>query len=143
MSTPPPRQVGRLARVAWLLAGLLFVALGVIGALLPGLPTTVFMILAAACFARGSPRLEAWVLGLPGVGPMVREYRATRAMPRRAKVLAVTMMLGVGGYALGWGLPAGRGWLRVVVGAALLAGVVFVLSRPTARRSGAADAPPP
>lgn len=73
--------------------GWVAVALGSIGIVVPGLPTTGFFVLAAACFARSSPRFERWVLGLPGVGPMVRDHRAGLGMPRRAKVLAIAMML--------------------------------------------------
>jgi uncharacterized membrane protein YbaN (DUF454 family) len=68
--------------------GLFLVGLGTLGAVVPGLPTTVFFIGAAACFARSSPRLERWVLGLPHVGPLVRDYRDGLGMPRRAKAVA-------------------------------------------------------
>jgi uncharacterized membrane protein YbaN (DUF454 family) len=80
-------------RVALFALGWVAVALGAIGIVVPGLPTTGFFVLAAACFARSSPRFERWVLGLPGVGSMVRDHRAGLGMPRRAKVLAIAMML--------------------------------------------------
>jgi uncharacterized membrane protein YbaN (DUF454 family) len=83
-----------LRRVAWFSLGWLAVALGTIGVFVPGLPTTGFFVLAAACFARSSPRFEQWVLDLPKVGPLVRDHRAGLGMPRRAKVVAITLMLG-------------------------------------------------
>jgi uncharacterized membrane protein YbaN (DUF454 family) len=82
-----------LRRAAFLTVGCLAVVLGTIGIIVPGLPTTGFFVLAAACFARSSPRFERWVLDLPTVGPMVRDYRAGLGMPRRAKVIAITMMV--------------------------------------------------
>jgi uncharacterized protein len=82
-----------LRRWLWFGGGWLAVGIGSIGVIVPGLPTTGFFVLAAACFARSSPRFERWVLSLPSVGPMVRDYRAGLGMPRRAKVLAITMML--------------------------------------------------
>ena len=48
--------------------GWVAVAVGAVGIVVPGLPTTVFFIIAASCFARSSPRFERWVLGLPGIG---------------------------------------------------------------------------
>ncbi|NJK44701.1 MAG: DUF454 domain-containing protein [Pleurocapsa sp. SU_196_0] len=66
-------------RWLWFSLGWFFVVIGFIGAVLPVLPSTVFFIAAAACFARSSPRFEAWVLNLPGVGKLVREYRAAWA----------------------------------------------------------------
>ena len=82
-----------ILRAAWLLAGLLSVGVGTIGIVVPGLPTTVFFIVAASCFSRSSPRLEAWVLGLPKIGPLVADYRAGRGMPFRAKVWAISVMV--------------------------------------------------
>lgn len=87
-----PRR-GPVARAGWLVGGLVAVALGVIGIVVPGLPTTVFFIVAAWCFSHSSPRLERWVLNLPRIGPMVGDYRAGLGMPRRAKVIAISMIV--------------------------------------------------
>jgi uncharacterized membrane protein YbaN (DUF454 family) len=97
---PPPHTVTAAAiagtpgrrRLLWLPVGLLCVGLGGVGLVLPGLPSTIFFIAAAAAFSKSSPRLEAWVLELRGVGPLIRDYRAGVGMPRRAKVIAITMM---------------------------------------------------
>jgi uncharacterized membrane protein YbaN (DUF454 family) len=87
------RPLGSLRRLVLLACGFVAVGFGSIGIVVPGLPTTVFFIVAAACFARSSPRFERWVLDLPGVGPMVRDHRAGLGMPRRAKLMAIGMML--------------------------------------------------
>lgn len=63
-------------------------AIGVVGIILPGLPGTVFLILAAWCFTRSSPRFEAWLLDHPHLGPPVRQWRARGAIPRAAKWFA-------------------------------------------------------
>jgi uncharacterized membrane protein YbaN (DUF454 family) len=82
-----------MRRVGLLVVGWLAVVVGAIGIVVPGLPTTGFFVLAAACFARSSPRFERWVLDLPTIGPMVRDHRDGLGMPRRAKVVAIAMML--------------------------------------------------
>ena len=84
-------------RVIWLVAGLTCVGVGGVGVVIPGLPTTVFFIMAAWCFSRSSQRLEKWVLELPGIGTMVRDYRAGLGMPRRAKVLALGCIVAAAG----------------------------------------------
>lgn len=86
-------SVRRATAPIWFVAGLVSVGLGGLGIIVPGLPTTVFFIVAAACFSRSNKRFEAWVLGLPRIGPLVRDHRAGLGMPRRAKVMAVTMIL--------------------------------------------------
>lgn len=82
-----------MARVAWAAFGLAAVAIGAIGIVVPGLPTTVFFIIAAWAFSKSSPRLEAWVLGLPRIGPMVQDHRNGLGMPRRAKLVAMSMIV--------------------------------------------------
>ena len=82
---PERRNTGSVLRWLWFGLGWVAVAIGSIGIVVPGLPTTVFFIIAAACFSRSSPRFEQWVLTRPGVGPMVRDYRAGLGMPRQGQ----------------------------------------------------------
>ena len=76
-----------------LLLGFIFVGLGFIGIIIPGMPTTVFMILAAACFAKSSPKFEQWILDLPGIGRLVQDHRNGLGMPQKSKAIAITMMV--------------------------------------------------
>ena len=76
-----------------LLLGFIFVGLGFIGIIIPGMPTTVFMILAAACFAKSSPKFERWILDLPGIGRLVQDHRDGLGMPQKSKAIAITMMV--------------------------------------------------
>ena len=111
-------------RVVWLAAGLLCVGVGGVGLVVPGLPTTVFFIMAAWCFSRSSRRLERWVLELPGVGPMVRDHRAGLGMPRRAKIMAAgSIVVAVG---LSAGLLIANPAVRLLVLAAGLVGVLYI-----------------
>jgi uncharacterized membrane protein YbaN (DUF454 family) len=82
----------RAIRIWWAAVGLLLVGVGTVGIFVPGLPSTGFFVGAAWCFSRSSRRLERWLLGLPVVGPLVRDYRDGLGMPRRAKVVAVGLM---------------------------------------------------
>jgi integral membrane protein len=93
----------------------------------PGLPTTVFFIVAAACFSRSSPRFEQWVLTRPVVGPMVRDYRAGLGMPRRAKVAAITSIAVV--CAISAFVARERWWLGMVILAAGAVGVAWIAWR--------------
>ena len=117
-------------RQVYLVLGLALVAIGFIGAFLPVLPTTPFLILAAACFARSSERLEAWLLDHPRFGPLLRAWRERGAIPRRAKVMAVA------GSAFGFAMfhhASPPGLLpRLAVAAVMLFGVGYVLTRPSA-----------
>jgi uncharacterized membrane protein YbaN (DUF454 family) len=82
-----------ITRWLWFAAGMVLVGIGGVGIVLPVLPTTVFFIGAAACFARSSPRFEQWVLNLPRIGSMVRDYRQGLGMPRRAKIIAMATII--------------------------------------------------
>jgi uncharacterized membrane protein YbaN (DUF454 family) len=81
-----------LVRGLLLSAGSLCVVLGVIGIFLPLLPTTPFMLLAAACFARSSRRFHDWLLANRTFGPLIREWEKHRAIPRRTKLTAIVLM---------------------------------------------------
>jgi uncharacterized protein len=122
-----------MTRALFLIFGIAFTALGIVGAFLPLLPTTIFLILAAGCFARSSPRMEAWILDHPQFGPLVRNWRAYGVIPPRAKALACGgMALGFAGF---WFGAHPRLWLSLVVAAVLAACAAFVLTRPSAPAS--------
>ncbi|GGF71948.1 hypothetical protein GCM10007301_34620 [Azorhizobium oxalatiphilum] len=74
--------------------GCVFVTLGAIGMVVPMMPGTIFLILAAWCFARSSPRFEAWLLNHRYLGPSVRRWQETGAIPLFAKVFALASFVG-------------------------------------------------
>ncbi|GAB3384180.1 YbaN family protein [Azotobacter armeniacus] len=82
----------RLVRHVLQAVGLLSLALGVIGIFLPLLPTTPFLLLAAACFMRSSRRFYLWLVGHPYLGPWIRDYLDGRGIPLKVKVYAVGLM---------------------------------------------------
>ncbi|MBL8283972.1 YbaN family protein [Acinetobacter johnsonii] len=77
----------------WRCLVVIFVILGFIGALLPGMPTTVFLILAAWAASKGWPQMDAWLLNHPKYGATLRVWRANGTVPRKAKWFASIMML--------------------------------------------------
>lgn len=79
-------------RVFYLAAGVVLTGVGIVGYILPVMPGTIFLILAAACFARSSSRLEAWLLNHPRLGPAVVAWRLRGAIPLQAKIVAITAM---------------------------------------------------
>ncbi|MEW5839216.1 MAG: YbaN family protein [Pseudomonadota bacterium] len=79
-------------RWACMAAGAFFVLTGAIGVVVPVLPTTPFLLLAAACFARSSERLHCAILQHPWSGPLIREWQLHRRLPRRVKQGAILMM---------------------------------------------------
>ncbi len=128
---PQARRVAplRVIRGVFLVLGLTFVALGFAGIFLPVLPTTPFLILAAACFARSSQRLEGWLLNHRQFGLLLRDWRTRGAIPRKAKWMAF------GGSALGFILfrfGSDPGWPQTIaVGLLILGGLLYVFSRPS------------
>lgn len=119
---------GKAMRWLFLILGWLFVGLGVLGAFLPLLPTTPFLLLAVACFTRSSPRLEAWLLNHPRFGQPLRDWREKGAIPRRAKLLAVSMM--AASYALFVLSTSPPLWRAMLVLAILCGSSLFIITRP-------------
>lgn len=79
--------------LAWRLLALVFVLLGMVGVLLPGMPTTVFMLLAVWAASRGWPSLHRWMMEHPQFGPPIQNWQTHGAIPRHAKWLAVISMV--------------------------------------------------
>ncbi len=102
--------------------GMVCVGLGVAGLFLPVLPTTPFLLLAAALFARSSRRVYNWLLNHPVLGPIILEWREHRAMPRRAKRVALVLIAVSFTVSIVFFVPDWRG--QLVMGAA---GVVLWL----------------
>lgn len=120
-------------------AALAYVCVGLacVGLVVPGLPTVPFLLVAAWAGARGSNRLHAWLENHPHLGSLLRDWREQRAIPVRAKWLAVVMLVASWSL-LVWHLGADSITLGIGVLMALVA--VFLLSRPVPRpRASRAD----
>lgn len=114
------------------LLGFAFLGLGIVGVFLPLLPTTPFVLLAAACFAQSSERMHRWILASPTFGPMVRDWEQNRCVTRRVKAIAMSSMLVVGGISLVFALDS-TAW-RLAGGALLLMGSFVVMRLKTCAR---------
>jgi uncharacterized membrane protein YbaN (DUF454 family) len=133
--TPPPRATG-LKRLLFVAAGLMCVGLAYLGAILPGLPTTPWVLAASYFFARSSPRLERWLKRSPFFGKLVRDWEEHRGIRRGVKVFAVCMIVTVVSLSIIFGgLPE---WLRWTIGGLALCGIcTLVFLVPTIRHPGA------
>jgi len=95
-----PLRVHPLARIGWILTGFTLLTLGTIGILVPGWPTTIFVLLASACFIRSEPRLAAWLDRHPVFGRFLRLARGGRPTP--VKVGTLLVMWASAGLSIGW-----------------------------------------
>jgi len=128
-SNAEPQVATGLRRWLLLVAGFLSLALGAIGVILPGLPTTPFVLLAAYFFARSSPEMHERLLANRVFGPMIVEWSEHRSVPLRAKILAVVMIALVGGLLVVFILDTF--WLRAIVVATLSTVSLWLIMRPT------------
>ena len=82
----------KLTRLLFLISGFFFVGLGVVGAILPGLPTVVFMIIALACFAKSSQRFHSWLYNHRIFGTQLQLWEKYKVIPPLAKIAALGSM---------------------------------------------------
>jgi len=118
-----------LRRKTFKVLGFLSLAAGAVGIVLPVLPSTIFFILAAGCFARSSPQLEKRILDHPTIGPPVIAWRTHGAIPVQAKIYALCGM--AAGFAIFYWSLSPRPLLAALVGGSITACAVFVLTRPS------------
>ena len=117
------------------------VGLGALGLFLPLLPTTPFLLLAAWCFDRSSPRLHGWLLRQPVLGPLLADWRAHGVIRPRAKWLSSVLLLGFAS------VPVVRGsapdWALFAMGLVVVSVLAFLWTRPSRPRFEALDAAQP
>ena len=82
----------RVLRGILVIAGTLFTGLGLLGIFLPLLPTTPFLLLAAACYARSSQRFHCWLLGNKWFGDYIKNYEQGNGIPLKAKVMMISLL---------------------------------------------------
>lgn len=113
--------------------GCVSLALGIAGIFLPLLPTTPFLLLAAALWVRSSPRLYAWLLRHPRLGEYVRNFRENRAIPVRAKVVSLVLMWATMLYCV-FGLLSAWWWVQAVLLVVAVGVTWHILSFATLKR---------
>jgi len=125
-------------RGVWLAAGVFCMLIGTIGIVLPLVPTVDCYGLAAFCFARGSRRWEAWLTAHPRIGPLVRDWRASSAVPLRAKWLATLSM----SASCAWAFYALKPAVAWIPAACCTLVALYLWTRPTRPVSTQPNVPP-
>lgn len=123
-------------RWVFIAAGFVAIGLGTLGYFLPGLPGTVFFLIAAWFFAQSSPRFYNWLMNHRLFGPLIRDYRAGKGIPLWVKVYAPVMIVlfsSASAAYLGW--VRDKVWIAVLVLLVAAYGVVYVLRVPTKERT--------
>jgi hypothetical protein len=108
--------------------------LGLAGVIIPGLPTTIFMILAAACFFRSSTRMYNWVINHPLFGESVLRFRSGEGMPIKAKYTSIIMMWFFISTSIFFFLHSHALWIKAIITLSGFIGTVFILRQPTFKK---------
>ncbi len=114
-------------RFVWLVGGLLALGCGLVGVVLPLLPTVPFLLLAAFCFARSSERLHNWLLSHKSFGPMIEDWNRNGAIRPSAKKASTVSIALVFGISLAFGVKTTVLAIQAVVLSAVL---FFIWTRP-------------
>ncbi|WP_420642496.1 YbaN family protein [Candidatus Leptofilum sp.] len=113
----------------WFALGTFFLGAAALGVVLPILPTTPLVLVAAGCFAKSSPKTYNWLLESEQFGPAIKNWETNRCIPIKAKWLAISMIVLVGGSSVLFFVP--EGWPKYASLALMAYGVWFVLRVPT------------
>ncbi|MEC7837150.1 MAG: YbaN family protein [Chloroflexota bacterium] len=120
-------EQNKFIRFLWITLGSIFVAIGYIGIFVPGLPTTIFLILAAGCYIRSSKRLYNWLIHNKLFGQYIRDYYEGKGMPLKAKVSAISMIIIFCGFAIIFAIKPT--WLDILVTLVGLTGIYYISRR--------------
>jgi uncharacterized membrane protein YbaN (DUF454 family) len=124
-----PRLRTGWRRLSLVALGLALVGMGYLGVLLPGLPTTPFLLAASYCFIRSSPRLHRWLRRSPVLGRILHDWEVHRGIRRPVKIFAIVLVVAVVTSSIVFSsLPV---WLKVTFGCLALVGITVILCVPT------------
>lgn len=116
-----------MTRPFWFVLGVLCLGTGAAGIVLPLLPATPFLLLAAYAFARSSPRLHGWLLAHPRFGPIIEDWRRYGAIAQRTKIAALGLMVATLALSVALAVP---GWVLALQAVALAGSGLFIVTRP-------------
>ena len=120
-------EKNKLIRFLWILLGSLFVGIGYLGIFVPGLPTTIFLILAAGCYIRSSQRLYNWLINNKLFGQYIKDYYEGKGMPRKSKIVALSMIIIFCSFAIFFVVE--KILIDAIIFLAGLAGILFITLR--------------
>ena len=118
-------------RSFWLLLGLFLSFIGLVGIVVPGLPTTPIMILAAACFFRSSKKLYDWILNNKSFGKHVKNYREGNGMPKQVKNVALIAMWSFVTLSVFFGIPDNLVIIKIITVFAAATGTRIIINLPS------------
>ena len=121
------QKKNKLIRILWILLGSLFVGIGYLGIFVPGLPTTIFLILAAACYIRSSEKLYNWLINNKIFGKYIKDYYEGKGMPLKSKILAFSMIIIFCSFAIFFVIELI--WVQLIVGLAGIIGISYIILR--------------
>jgi hypothetical protein len=120
-------EPGRIKRTALIFAGHTFVGLGILGTMLPLLPTTIFLLLAAACYARSSPVFHHWLFHNRFFGPYLKNYKEKKGTPLSVKISSIVILWAGLSYTFYvMDLPVGVIILLLMIGIAVTTHLVMI-----------------
>jgi hypothetical protein len=121
-------------RIVWLSIGMVLTGVGMVGIIVPGLPTTIFMILAAGCFFRSSTKMYHWVVSHPLFGDQVLRFREGAGMPKKAKYLSIVTMWAFIMFAVFIGLQNSAAWIKYFIVLSGAMGTLYIISQPNLKK---------
>ncbi len=117
----------RINRTFWLAVGIMSLGFGIVGTVLPLLPTTPFLLVSVYAFARSSPRLHDWLINHPKFGPLIQNWRLYGAIDRRTKIISLTVIVMT--PIITWLIGASMKVLIIQI-AVLSCSAAFIVTRP-------------
>ena len=114
--------------------GMIFTGLGMVGIIVPGLPTTIFMILAAGCFFRSSTKMYNWIVSHPLFGDQVLRFREGAGKPKKVKYLSIVTMWTFIMFAVFIGLQNSAVWIKYFIVLSGATGTFYIISQPNLKK---------